>query len=58
MSNITAYGAEAVVTIRVLGVIGYYVYKSKTPMENPVNQTNETLVQQSKETPANKFEMD
>ena len=39
-SNITYYGAEAVVAITVLGVIGYYVYQSKTPKETPVHQPN------------------
>ena len=40
-SKITYYGAGAVVAIGVLGVIGYYVYKSKTPVhqskESPVH---------------------
>ena len=35
-SNITYYGAGGVVAIGVLGVIGYYVYQSKTPKETPV----------------------
>ena len=56
-SNIT-YGARAVVAIGVLGVIDYYVYQSKTPKENPVNQPKETPVQRPKETPANKFNLD
>ena len=45
-TKITYYGAGAILAIGVLGVIGYYAYQSRTP----VNQTNET--------PANKFEMD
>ena len=43
-SNLTYYGARAVVAIGVLGVISYYFYKSKTPKENPVNQPKETPV--------------
>ena len=57
-SNITYYGAGAVVAIGVLGVIGYYVYKSKTPKVTPVNQTKEAPVHQPKETTANKFTID
>ena len=34
-SNITYYGAGAVIAIGVLGVIGYYVYQSKTPVHQP-----------------------
>ena len=53
-TNITYYGAGAVVAIGVLGVISYYVYQSKTPVHKP----KETPVQQLKKTPANKFDMD
>ena len=35
-SNMTYYGAGAVVAIGVLGVIGYYIYQSNTPKETPV----------------------
>ena len=38
------YGAGAVVAFGVLGVIGYYLYQSKTPKENLVNETNEAPV--------------
>ena len=55
-TKITYYGAGAIVAIGVLDVIGYYVYKSKTPEENPVNQTKETLVQHPTET-LDKFNM-
>ena len=40
--KLTYYGAGAVVAIGVLGVIGYYVYQSKTPSENLIRQSNET----------------
>ena len=53
-TNLTYYSAGAIVAIGVLGGIGYYIYKSKTP----VNQTNEAPVHQPKETPANKSEME
>ena len=43
-SNITYYGAGVVVAIGVLGVIGYYVYQSKTPKETPVHQSKEAQV--------------
>ena len=43
-------GAGAVAAIGVLGVISYYIYQSKTHKETPVNQP--------KETPVNKFDMD
>ena len=56
-SKLTYYGAGAVVAIGVLGVISYYVYKSKTPKETPVNQQKEAPVHQPKETP-DKFSMD
>ena len=36
-SNITYYGAGAVAAIGVLGVIDYYIYKSKTRKKNLVN---------------------
>ena len=38
-----------------LGVLAYYAHQYKTPKETPVNQTNETLVNQSDITPANKY---
>ena len=57
-SNITYYGAGAVLAIGVLGIIGYYVYQSKTPKETLIHQPKETPVQWPKKTPANKFEMD
>ena len=57
-TKLTYYSAGVVVAIRVLGESGYYVYQSKTPKETLVHQTNETLVQWPKETPANKSEMD
>ena len=56
-TKLTYYSAGAVVAIGVLGIIGYYVYQSKTPEENPVNQSKESLVHQPKETP-DKFNMD
>ena len=56
-SNITYYGAGAVVAIGVLDVISYNVYQSKTPKETPVHQSKETPVCQRMETPANKFDM-
>ena len=56
-SNITYYGAGAVVAIGVLDVTGYYVYQSKTPEENLVNQPKESLVHRPKETP-DKYDMD
>ena len=43
-SNITYYGAGAVVAIGVLDVIGYYVCESKTPKETLVHQPQETPV--------------
>ena len=52
-NNLTYYGAGAVVAVGVLGVIGYYVYKSKTPK----NQPKESPVHQPKETP-DKFDVD
>ena len=54
-SNIIYYGAGTVVAIEVLGVIGYYVYQSKTHKETPVHQTKDTLVQWLKKTPTNKW---
>ena len=56
--NLTYYGTGAVVAIGDLGIIGYYVYQSKTPKENPVNQPKETPVNRPKETPVKKFDMD
>ena len=53
-TNLAYYGAGAVIAIGVLGVVSYYVYKSKTP----VHQPKETPVQNPKKTPANKFDMD
>ena len=52
-TKLTYYGAGAVVAIGVLGVIGYYVYQSKTPK----NQPKEMPVQQPKKT-SDKFDMD
>ena len=65
-TNLTFYGAGAIVATEALGIIGYYIYQSK----NPVNQPKETPVQQPtlhwlipglaqapKETP-DKFNMD
>ena len=52
------YGTGVVIAVGVLGVIGYYVYKSKTPKETPVHQPKETPVQRLKEIPAHKFEME
>ena len=43
------YCGGAVVAIGVVGVIGYYVYQSKTP----VNQHREAPVHRHKETPVN-----
>ena len=34
-TNLTYYGAEAIVAIGVLSVIGYYIYQSKTPGDKP-----------------------
>ena len=53
-TNLTYYGTGAVIAIRVLGVIGYYLYQSKTHVDQP----KEAPVCQPKETPANKFDMD
>ena len=53
-TNLTYCGAGAILAIGVLGIIGYYVYQSKTPEDKP----KESPVHQSKETPANKFEME
>ena len=55
-TKLTYYSAGAVVAIRVLGIIGYYVYQSKTPKEALVNQPKETPVKQPKKTP-DKFDM-
>ena len=55
-TNLTYYGAGAVATIGVSGVMGYYVYQCKTSEENPVNQPKEAPVHQPKETP-DKFNM-
>ena len=41
-TNTTYYGVGAVVAGRVLGIIGYYFYQSKTPKEIPVPQPKET----------------
>ena len=57
-NKLTYYSTGVVVAIGVLGVIGYYVYQSNTPKENPVKQTNEAPVRRPKETPTNKFDMD
>ena len=43
-TKLTYYGTGPVVAIGALGVIGYYVYKSKTQTETPVHQPKETLV--------------
>ena len=48
------YGTGAVVAIVVSGVIGYYGFQYKTP----VNQLKEAPAHQPKETPAHKFKMD
>ena len=53
-TNLTYYGAGAIVAIGDLGVISYYAYQSKTPVHKP----KEIPVQQPKKTPANKFDMD
>ena len=53
-TKITYFGAGVIVAIRVLGVIGYYVYQSK----NPVDQPKEAPVHQHKKTPGNKSDMD
>ena len=52
-TKLSYHGAGAVVAIGVLGVIGYYVYQSKTPKDQP----KEMPVQQPKKTP-DKFDMD
>ena len=64
-TNLIYYGAGAAPAIGVLGIIGYYVYQSKTDKETPVNQLKESPVQQlaglvqvPKKTPVNKFDMD
>ena len=56
-TKLTYYSTGPVVAIRVLGIIGYYVYQYKTPKEAPVNQPKEIPVQQPKKTP-DKFDMD
>ena len=43
-TNLTYYGAETVVAIGVLSIIGYYVYQSKTSKESSVNQPKESPV--------------
>ena len=48
-SNITYYGTGAVVATEALGVIGHYIYQSKTPKKTPVNRPKET---------PDKFDMD
>ena len=59
-SNRTYYSAGAVVAIGVLGVIGYYIYQSKTPKdqpnESPVHQPAGPM-QALKETP-DEFDME
>ena len=52
-TNLTYYGAGAVVAVGVLGVIGYYVYQSRTLVKQP----KEAPVYQLKETP-DKFNME
>ena len=52
-TNLTYYAAGVVVAIGVLGVIGYYVYQSRTL----VNQCKKAPVYQLKETP-DKFNME
>ena len=47
-TNLPYYGAGAVVAIGLLGVISYYVYQSKTPKNNPANQSKEAPVYQPK----------
>ena len=60
-TKLTYYGAGAVITVGLLGVIGYCVYQSKTtkdkPKESPLYQPKEAPVHQPKETP-DKFDMD
>ena len=57
-TELTYYDAGAIVAKAVLGVIGYYIYQSKTRKETLLNQANEGLVHRPKETPADKFNMD
>ena len=49
-AKLTYYDTGAVITIRFLGVISYYIHQCKTSKGTHVHQT--------KETPANKFVMD
>ena len=35
-AKLTYFDTRAIVPMRVLGVIGYYIYQSKTPKETPV----------------------
>ena len=56
-TKLTYYGAGAVVAVGVFGVIGYYVYRSKTPKESPVYQPKDAPVHRPKKTP-DKFNMD
>ena len=57
-TKLTYYSTGEIMTIGVLGILGYYVHQSKTPKENLVNQTNEASVHWPREAPDNKFEMD
>ena len=56
--KLTYYGAGAIVAIRALSVLGYYIYQSKKTLKKTlVYQINETPVYQTNETP-DKFKMD
>ena len=57
-TKLTYYGAGAIVAIGMLGVIGYYVYQSKTSKKTPVLQPKETPVNRPKETSAKYFKVD
>ena len=53
------YGVGAIVATGALSVLCYHIYQSKkTHKETPVRQTNETTINQPKETPVHKFEME
>ena len=53
-TNLTYYGAGAVVATGVLGVISYCIYQSKTHKDQP----KQTPVNRPKETPVNKSDME
>ena len=53
-TNLIYYGAGAIIAVGVLGVISYYIYRSKTSKESPVYQPKESPVHQPKESPVHR----